>query len=50
MAAVSVKRSIISIDHISYENSNQCQMILVSWRQSVSSTIELIMNYTLLYT
>ena len=40
----------ISIDHILYENSNQCQMIQVSWRLSLKSTIKLIMNYTLLFT
>ena len=40
----------ISIDHILYENSNQCQIIQVSWRLSLKSTIKLIMNYTLLFT
>ena len=40
----------ISIDHILYENSNQCQLIQVSWRLSLRSTIKLIMNYTLLIT
>ena len=40
----------ISIDQILYENSNQCQMIRVSCRLSLRSTIKLIMNYTLLFT